>query len=499
VSLLVALRDRASRISGLGESAGAAVLILAGFGVFLGAADQTSVVTILPKMIEGVGLPQDQFFRAAWIVNGYILGYVVAMPLMGRISDAFGHARVFAAALGVFVLGSALVAVSQDLTVLSIARAVQAVGAGALVPVAMAIVAGTMPVARRTFGLGAMAAAAEAGALFGPVWGGGIAQLAGWRGVFWINLPLCIPLALLMWRGAAGRAAPRRTGIDFAGAAILGAALVCLTVALTDDPISPRSVAATGLLYAASAVLFLAFLAWQGRARAPLVDLRMFRQAPLAAGFVANGMVGGVLIVAMVNIPLFTNVVLGGSAIDGGLNLMRLSVGVPIGAVAGGYFSTRFGLNRTAIAAMLLSGAGFLGMSRWTESPGFFVFSTPLLAAGLGLGLVIAPINSSVLDQVGDGERATVSSLLTVMRLIGGLVGVALLTTKGLGGFYAEAGLIPLDDPRYADLLRGLEVSAFRDTFLAAGLVCLATTIPARFLRLRQGSEAQAGGEQAAT
>ncbi len=468
----------------------ARIVVLAALGVFFAADDQTSVVAVLPRMIEGVGLPQDQFFRAAWIVNGYILGYVVAMPLMGRISDKYGHARVFTAAIVLFIFGSMWVAVSNNLTMLTIARAVQAVGGGAVVPVAMAIVADTMPVGRRAFGLGAMAAASEAGGLIGPVWGGGVAELIGWRGLFWINLPMCLPIVLLMWQEAKTMDARKPGRIDYAGAALIGASLVCLTFALTNDPIEPRSQAATALLYGAAAGLFALFVWWQWRAREPLVDINLFRRKPLAAGFVTNTLVGGALIVAMVNIPLFTNVVLGGSAIEGGLNLMRLTVALPFGALAGGYLSSRLGFGGTATIAMALAGAGFMGMSQWSESPGPIAFTIPLLVAGLGLGLVIAPINSAVMDEVEEGQRATVSSLLTVVRLIGALVGVALLTTRGLGGFYAEAGLIPLDDPRYADLLRGLEVGAFRDTFLATGLLCFATIVPALLLgRGRQGEQ----------
>lgn len=460
----------------------ARLVVFAALGVFFAADDQTSVVAVLPKMIEGVGLPQDQFFRAAWIVNGYILGYVVAMPLMGRISDVLGHGRVFAAALGLFVLGSMWVAVSNDLTMLSIARSVQAIGGGAVVPVAMAIVADTLPVERRAYGLGVMAAASEAGGLIGPIWGGGIADLIGWRGVFWINVPMCLPIVLGMWQQSKGMERRRRQVIDFVGAGLLGGSLVCLTFALTDDPIEPRPAAVTASLYAGAAVFFALFLAWQLRVRNPLVDLAFFRRVPLSAGFVTNGLVGGALIVAMVNIPLFTNVVLGGSPVEGGLNLMRLTVALPAGALAGGYLSARLGFNGTAALAVGLAGLGFLGMSRWGESPGFLAFTVPLLVAGFGLGLVIAPIGTAVVNEVQEGQRATVASLLTVIRLIGALVGVALLTTRGLGGFYAEAGLIPLDEPRYADLLRGLEVGAFQDTFLATALVCFGAALPALFL-----------------
>jgi MFS family permease len=485
-----------ARTTGLptGAGPGAARLVaLAALGVFFAADDQTSVVAVLPRMIEGVGLTQDQFFRAAWIVNAYILGYVVAMPLMGRIADAFGHARVFAASLGIFILGSAWVAVSNDLTSLSAARAVQAVGGGAVVPVAMAIVADAMPADRRVVGIGAMAAASEAGGLVGPLWGGSIAELLGWRGVFWINIPMCLPIALAMWRGAPLAKPGVRGGIDFIGAGLLGASLAFLTIALTNDPIEPRAGQTTALLYAGAAVSFALFIASQTgalrfitgagtRRFEPLVDLALFRRRPIAAGMITNCLVGGALIVAMVTVPLFTNVVLGGSAIDGGLNLMRLTIALPIGAFLGGRVASRWGFNVTALLALALAGAGFLGMSRWDESPGFFAFTAPLVVAGLGLGLIIAPVNGAVLNEVEEGQRATVSALLTVTRLIGALVGVALLTTRGLGGFYAEAGLIPLDDPRYGEVLLGLEVEAFRDTFLATALVCFGAAIPAWFL-----------------
>lgn len=472
----------------------ALLVLLAALGVFFAADDQTSVVAVLPRMIDGVGLPQDQFYRAAWIINGYILGYVVAMPLMGRVSDAFGHGRVFALSLVLFMAGSAWVALSQDLTMVSVARGVQAVGGGAVVPVAMAIVADTMPEGRRALGLGAMAAASEAGGLIGPLWGGGITELVGWRGLFWINLPMCFPVAAAMWHF--GRRVGRRSRptIDGFGAGLLAASLVCLTVALTDDPIQARSSPVTAALYGGAVVAFVLFVMRQAATREPLVPLGFFRRRPLAAGFAANALVGGALIVAMVNVPLFTNVVLHESALMGGLNLMRMTVLLPVGAVVGGVLAGWLGFHRTAVLGVVLTGIGFLGMSRWDADPGPALMTLPLLVAGFGFGLVIAPIGTAVVNEVEEGQRATVSSLLTVVRMVGALVGVALLTTRGLGGFYAEAGLVPLGDPRYAELLRGLEVSSFRDTFLVTGLVCFAAAIPAALLGRGAAGRAAPGG-----
>ncbi len=465
---------------------------LAGLGVFIAATDQTLVVAVLPDMIESVGLFQDQFYRAAWIVNAYILGYVVAMPLMARVADSYGHGRVFTASLVVFITGSAWVALSNDLTMLSIARAFQAAGGGALVPVAMAIVVDAVPVERRALGLGAIAAVAEAGGLIGPLWGGGLASLIDWRWLFWLNLPLCIPIAIGVWRLSGRQNAARAGPIDVTGGALLGVTLVFLTVALTNDPVEPRTGLLTAGLFLGAALSLLAFLGRELRARQPIVDLALFRRVPLSAGLATNTLVGGALIVAMVTLPLFTNVILNGSALEGGLNLMRMTVALPFGAVAGGAIVPALGHRRTAVAGLLLTGAGFLGMSRWDSDPGVLLMTLPLLTAGFGFGLVIAPIGTAVIGEVGQGERATISSLLTVVRLMGALVGVALLTTRGLHGFYVEAGLVPLDDPRYVDVVKGLEVDSFQTTFLVTALVCFGATLPA--LLLGKGEPPASGG-----
>ena len=475
------------------------LIVLAALGVFLAADDQTSVVALLPRMVEDLGVAQDQFFRAAWIVNGYILGYVVALPLVGKAADAYGRGRVFALALVLFCAGSAWVALSNDLTTLVAGRAVQAVGGGAVVPVSIALASRGASSETRPLGLGAMAAASEAGALFGPLWGGGLSELAGWRGVFWVNLPLCLPVALAVWRldrdhglwaGAESTNAeafrmPFWHRLDLTGAVLLGLSLVALTVALTDDPIAPRPAALTLGLYSAAAGLFLLFLLRQARADLPLVDLSLFRGLSIKAAFLCNALAGGVLIVAMVNVPLFTSVILEQSPLQGGLNLMRLTVALPVGALLGGFVVRLLGLRAGATLGLVLAAAGFSLMARWGSDPGELALTAPLLVTGLGIGLLIAPLYTTVIDAVEESQRATVASLLTVVRLLGALVGVALLTTRGLGGFYAAAGLIPLDDARYVELVRGLQVETFQDTFQVTALVCLLAVLPALALKRR--------------
>ena len=167
---------------------------------------------------------------------------------------------------------------------------------------------------------------------------------------------------------------------------------------------------------------------------------------------------------------------------------------MPLGAVAGGFLATRLGFAPIAGLGVVLTGAGFAGMASWGADPGFVALTLPLFVAGLGFGLIIAPVHTAVLNEE-EAERATVAALLTVVRLLGALVGVALLTTRGLSGFYAAAGEVALDDPRFDAVLRGLQVESFQDTFLVTAIVCFVTLLPALFLGKRR---VRPGGPQAA-
>lgn len=448
-----------------------ALIAWVALGVFVAADDQTSIVTLLPAIISDIGLTVDDFYRSSWIVNGYLLGYLVALPIVGRIADVYGHARVFAVCVGFFVVGSALVAVSPGYTWLVLARSLQAVGGGGVVPVAMAIVASEVPAGRRLLGLGAIAAASEGGALLGPLWGGTITELAGWRWVFWINLPMTVPIGYAVWRLAGDE---RRHGrIDWPGAALLGVALAVLTVALVDDPNGPRPLVATLGLLCVSAAAAAAFWRHEARTAEPMVRPRMFAVREVAAANLASMLVGGGLIVALIGVPLFVNLVLVESPLDGGLTLMRLTAAVPLGAIAGGWLGSRLGLRLTAGLGMLLAAAGFVGLQAWDATLSEALRSGPQVAGGLGFGLVIAPLGAAVLQHVPEDSRATASAWLTLSRVTGMLVGTAVLTSTGLGRFYARAAQADFGSPDFNRLVQEAQVTTFREVFIAAAAVML--------------------------
>ncbi len=448
------------------------LLIAVAGGVFIAADDQTAVVTVLPALIGDIGLTVDDLYLASWVVNGYLIGYIAALPIVGRIADVYGRARVYAASLVVFMVGSALVAAAPGFEWLVVSRALQAVGGGAVVPVAMAIVITELPPGRRLLGLGAIAAASEAGALVGPLWGGAITELMGWRWVFWWNLPLSLPFMYGAWRWA-GR--EREGGaIDWPGAALLALGLALLTITLADDPVARRPWPLTLLLCALVAALGVAFVVRQRLAPEPMLRLAMFRPRAAWASNAATLLLGAGLITMLISVPLFVNLVLVESPIEGGLTLLRFTIAVPAGALAGGWLAGRIGLRATATAGFWLGAAGFAGLLAWDRELSEVWRSLPQIAGGFGFGLLIAPLSAAVLAQVREGERATAASWLTLSRVAGMLVGAALLTSNGLGRFYARAGAIEFGSPEFTALVAEAQVTTFHEVWAVAAIVMVA-------------------------
>lgn len=454
------------------------LLLVVGAGVFFGTLDQTVVVTVLSDVIKDIRLPiNTKFGEASWIVNGYLLGYTVAMPVVGQIADVYGRVRTFVAALAIFVLGSVVVALSPNLPVLVGARAFQAIGGGGLLPVALAIAADATR-SRRTLALGALAAANNGSTFLGPIWGAAIAGAWNWRAIFWLNVPLLLPFMVALPMLARDRRTGERPGVDWTGAALLVAGLSVLTFGLTDDGANPRPIVVSALLVVAGLAVLAAFVRRQLRLPEPMIDLRILRVRAVSAAMIVYFLVGGALITALVNVPLMTDVLFGASTTQGGLNLMRLLLLLPIGGVAGGLLATRAGNRPTVVLGLIFAIVGFVWMHAWPYAPGDQFAASPstwplwgaLGAIGFGLGLCDGPIVATVVDAVSRRQRATASALLLVLWTLGMIIGLALLATRGLSAFSRSIGGVPLDDPNYSSRFQGVLHHTFNQTFTAAAI-----------------------------
>ena len=460
------------------------------------ALDQTVVVTALPSVMLDLKIPATDLDRASWIITAYLLGYTVAMPLIGRLADVYGYPRVYQASLLVFILGSAMVAMSGSLGWVVASRVIQAVGGGAAIPIGMALACTLLPRERRGLALGIVGGAAEAGSMLGPAYGGAIVELANWRWIFWLNLPqAALLLVALLWFPNQRN---RQARVDYAGGALLVATLLVLSLALSRQGLFTLSSPTPFLVGAAGVLLVLTLVRLESRVLQPLLSPILFRSWAFLTATGAQLLVGTALIIAMVTVPLMANTVMGKEPFTGALWLLRMTVFIPPGAVLGGAVIHRTGIRPVTIIGLLLCAAGLFLVSTWPVGVEDPELTLHLGMAGLGFGLVIAPIMARALEAAGNGNsgndyRATAASLVVVARMMGMTLGLAGLSAWGVEHFQGlTAGLespVPLPgDAAEAARLRleaytAAGLTMFHDFLRVAGALSLLAVAPAIFMR----------------
>jgi MFS family permease len=473
------------------------LLGLAAAGLFVAALDAYVVVTLLPAMVGDVGLTIERFEQATPIVTGFLAGYVVAMPLLGAYSDARGRIPVFVACLAAFALGSVITATSgvwsfAGLPWLVAGRFIQGLGGGGLVPLSLALAADLYRDRSRTLALGSVAALQEAGSVLGPLYGATVSAAAtsvgGWRFVFWLNVPLAALCAAGLF--AAGRRDTRAPGgqsaIDWPSALLLGAGLGALVLALYPDDPEHRALNGSFIPSGLLAVILLGGYGWrQVRRLEPLIPRELLRSRAFAGATGANFLIGVALMVALVDVPILGRLVFNLEALDSGLLLTQFLIGVPVGAVVGGFFAGRIGNRVTAAAGILVSAAAFLQMSSWSSNELTFHIGPirqadiALAACGLGFGLVIAPLTAGVLALTRGESHGVATSLVVVARTMGMLVGLSALTAYGLYRFHQILGTPVLTDPDIRERVQHLErlvgaafLQEYREIFVIAAALC---------------------------
>src|SRR5262245_5430878 len=453
--------------------------------VFIGALDLTIVSAVLPDVIRSLTVEIQKLDVAGWVVTGYFVSYAISMTFMGRVSDISGRRAVFLVCLVIFFIGSWLVAASPGwpariasnlfrtfggtntdpafapLYALIFGRVIQAFGAGAMVPVSMALVADLFPPEKRALPLGIVGAVDTAGWVLGHLYGGIMVQFMSWPYLFWINLPIIAVMFAVTWWGLAGLRTDAKGGIDWIGVTLLGIALILLNVGLGSPEIDSdvsTSPPQHRMYWVVSAVCaFVIFLISQRRLRDPILNLRIFSNRNVSAATGVNLLVGFCIMVALVSVPIFINVAGAAesakrAALVTGYLLCAFTVPMALAAIPGGWLSSRFGYRWSVICGLAIAIIGFLMMSSWKvemarqavaffENPGgpvrADVVGTAFMAAGLalagiGIGLTIAPIGTAVVNGVREQERGMAASLVIIVRLIGMSVSMSSMTAYGL-------------------------------------------------------------------
>ena len=489
-----------------------AVLIAVGFSVFVAADDLTVVTTMLRPIINDLGLSlPDGLDDAAWIVNVYLIAFVSVMPLAGRLSDVIGRRQLFAAAWAFFLVGTIVIPLSSTMTPFLIGRVLTAIGGGAMVPVALAVVGEVFDDDKRARALGTLGAIETMGWVWGPLYGALLVRFLSWRWQFWLNIPLAVIGFALTWWALSPMVAERCErkpvrSIDWTGAVLLSLTLIVLNVGLLGNAEIQSVVGLEDLqggtdfdfrlLIPVAAVLGGLFWWHQRTADDPLIAPAFFAGRNLRIALFVNLLVGAALIVAMVDVPIFVNAIeldLERSAVLSGYVLASLTAAMTIASWLGGRLTEQLQAKWPTLLGMLAATVGLLWMGlTWAPDLSFVTAAVQLAIVGAGLGLVFAPTTATVVEASPPHQRGAAAAIVMIVRLIGLSVGLAALTAWALSRFNTlrrEIELPPINDPTFTEAVTEasgrLTADAISETFLAAAALTALGIFVALAMRAR--------------
>ncbi|WP_025692390.1 MDR family MFS transporter [Paenibacillus zanthoxyli] len=436
-------------------------LVVAGLllGILMAAMDNTIVAAALGTIVGELG----GLDKIVWITSAYMVMVMAGTPVFGKLSDMYGRKRFFMLGLLLFLIGSALCGTAGSITQLSIYRAIQGVGGGALMPIAFTIIFDIFPPEKRGKMTGLFGAVFGISSVLGPLLGAYITEYVGWRWIFYINLPLGVIAFIMLALAYKESVTHSKQRIDWGGAFTLVGAIICLMFALElgGQRIGGRQYAwdspAILGLFGGFTVLLIAFLLIERRAAEPVITFGMFRKRLFATSALAAFFYGSAFIVATVFIPIFVQGVFGGSATNSGLILMPMMIGSVVGAQLGGQLTSRTSFRSIMLlsAVCFIAGVALLG----TLSPDIsrLLVNIYMALTGFGVGFSFSVLNMSSVHHFDVRQRGAATSTNTFMRSLGMTLGITIfgiiqrnLFTDRLSSAFGAAQSSAFSDPRAA-------------------------------------------------
>lgn len=410
-------------------------------GIFLGALEATAVVTAMPTAVSSLGGLE----LYSWVYSIYFLATTVTAPLWGRLSDLYGRRNFYLAGIALFVLGSMACGASASMTQLIFFRAVQGIGAGALLPLGQTIVGDIYSLERRAKMQGLFSGVWGLSSMIGPLAGGLIADYLSWRWVFFLNLPFGLASAACIALALTDPGISRRRKIDYRGALFLVAALSLLLLAL-DRWVSEAGNLVYGL-GASSLGCWALFLAVERNASDPVLPLQLFRDRIFSAA-AANGFFSGMALFGAISfIPLFVQGVLGTQAVQAGWALTPLTLSWVIFSILSGRLLLRVGYRRTVVSGMLCLVLGFLLLTRVGPATPFSSLAGMMVLIGMGMGLSMIPMLIAVQNRFPRTYLGIATSSTQFFRTLGASVGIAIMGSVMVSGMLQGLSGLHLDLP----------------------------------------------------
>jgi EmrB/QacA subfamily drug resistance transporter len=400
------------------------ILLVVLLAIFLQAIDQTIVGTAMPTIITDLN-GNDIYI---WPITAYLLTATVSGPIYGKLSDLFGRRPIFLFGVSVFLIGSALCGLSQEMWQLILFRGLQGLGAGALFPVSLAIIGDIFAPSERGKYQGFFGAIFGIAFLLGPAIGGLITDNFGWHWIFFVNIPLGLIVLFVIWRTLPSHRVENATSnIDYRGAFLLVTALVPILIGLTQKQFGEWTDLDVGGLILVGFVMGGVFLFAESRAKEPILPLHLFRIRHFTASVFAIFLAAMGFFAAVIFMPRWFQVVEGSSATQSGYQILPLVGGLIVAAIASGQIVARTGLYKPIIfGAMLVMAFGLFMMTHLEPDTPIGILALWMFVTGLGIGPAFAIFTLVVQNNVPVEELGTGTSSVTLFQQVGGSVGLAI-------------------------------------------------------------------------
>jgi EmrB/QacA subfamily drug resistance transporter len=413
------------------------VLVLTAVGSLMAALDTLVVSTALSTIRLDLGASVEQL---EWTVNAYNLSFAVLLITAAALGDRYGRRRLYAVGLGVFAASSAAAALAPGAGALIAARAFQGAGAALIMPLGLALLSAAFPPAKRGAAIGIFSAITGLAVASGPFIGGAVVEGISWEWIFWLNVPIgfaAIPLVLTKMRESYGP----ETSLDIPGLALVtGAALGLVWGLVRGNQAGWSSPEVIGAL-AAGGLLAIAFVAWELRAREPMIPLRFFRSRAFSAGNAAIFFTFASLFSAVFFYAQLLQTVLGYGPLDAGLRLLPWTATFMTVAPVAGALADRIGERPLMVGGLTLQAAGMAWLALIAE-PGmaYSQMLAPFIVAGVGVSMAIPAAQNSVVGSVASEALGKAAGTNSMMREFGGVFGIALAVAVFAGaGSYLSA------------------------------------------------------------